>query len=76
MKNIGLIDRTIRITLAAAILVIYITGIISGALAIVLIAIGAVLLLTALVSVCPLYMLFGITSTKHDPGIDKKSAHN
>jgi hypothetical protein len=73
MKNIGLTDRTLRITLAAAILLIYLTGIVSGIFAIVLIAIGTVLLLTALVSVCPLYLLFGITSCKHEPGVTNKS---
>lgn len=61
-KNIGTVDRAIRILISAVIAAIFFTKIISGTLAIVLLAIAAIFLITAFVSFCPLYFLFGISS--------------
>ena len=43
-------------------LVLYLTGQISGTLAIVLGAVAVIFLLTSLVGMCPLYRLFGINT--------------
>ncbi|MCK5371560.1 MAG: DUF2892 domain-containing protein [Cyclobacteriaceae bacterium] len=64
MKNMGGIDRIIRIIVAVIIGVLYFTNVISGTLAIILIAVGGVFLLTSLVSTCPLYLPFGINTSK------------
>ena len=64
MKNMGGIDRIIRIIVAVIIGVLYFTNVISGTLAIILIAVGGVFLLTSLVSTCPLYLPFGINTNK------------
>ena len=63
-KNMGTIDRTIRIILALAIAVLYFMNVISGTLAIVLLVIAVVFVLTSLIGYCPLYILLGISSRK------------
>lgn len=55
-KNMGTVDRTIRILAAIAVLVLFLTHVISGPLAIVLGVIAAVLVVTSFVGVCPLYI--------------------
>jgi hypothetical protein len=62
-KNIGQIDRIIRVALAVLVGILYFTGVISGTWAIILGILAVVLLVTGLVGTCPLYMLLG-TSTK------------
>ncbi len=52
-KNMGSADRVIRVILAAIVVTLYFTNIISGTVAIVLLALGSVFILTSLVSVCP-----------------------
>lgn len=63
-KNMGTIDRTIRVILAFAIAVLYFMNVISGTLAIVLLVIAVVFVLTSLIGYCPLYSLLGISSRK------------
>ncbi|GHH25284.1 hypothetical protein GCM10008023_38470 [Sphingomonas glacialis] len=62
MKNVGTIDRTIRIVAVVAIAAVIMTGLINGTLALVLGIIGVVLLLTALTSTCPGYLPFGLST--------------
>lgn len=61
-NNMGTIDKTIRIIVALAFAGLYFGGIITGTLGIVLVAVGAVFVLTSLVSFCPLYTLLGINT--------------
>jgi len=63
-KNIGSADRIVRILAAVVVGILILTGTLTGAAAIVLGIVGAVLLVTALVSVCPLYMLLGMSTRK------------
>ena len=63
-KNMGIVDRVIRIILAAAVAVLFFTGIISGAAAVILGILAAVFLITAVVGLCPLYLPFGISTIK------------
>jgi hypothetical protein len=58
-KNMGSIDRIIRLVIAALILVLYFTHVISGTIGIVLLVVAAVFTLTSLVSFCPLYRVLG-----------------
>lgn len=62
-KNVGQIDRIIRVALAVLVGILYFTGVISGTWAIILGILAVILLVTGLVGTCPLYMLLG-TSTK------------
>lgn len=64
-KNMGGVDKILRIIVAAIIVVLYLLGKIPGTLGIVLLAIAAVLSLVSLMGSCPLYLPFGIdTRTK------------
>ncbi|MEX0810664.1 MAG: DUF2892 domain-containing protein [Chitinophagales bacterium] len=61
-KNMGIIDRIIRFLIAAAIVVLYMTDVISGTLAIVLLVFAAIFVLTSFISFCPLYAPFGLST--------------
>ena len=58
-KNVGTIDKTIRLALAALAVVLYFLGAVKGTLALVVLIIAIILVVTSLVSFCPLYTLFG-----------------
>jgi hypothetical protein len=61
-KNMGTIDRIARAIVAVIIIVLYFAGVLSGTLAIILLVISAVFILTSFISVCPLYLPFGIST--------------
>jgi hypothetical protein len=58
--NMGAADRIIRIIIAAILIVLYVTGAISGTLGLVLITFSAIFVLTSFVGFCPLYTVFNI----------------
>ena len=59
-KNMGTADKIVRIIIAAIVLGLYLTGVVSGVFGIVLLVLAGVFLLTSIVSFCPLYAPFGI----------------
>jgi hypothetical protein len=63
-KNMGTIDRTIRISLAALVAILYFTGTISGTVATVLGIVAGAFLLTGLLGRCPVYLPFGLSTCK------------
>ncbi len=63
-KNIGSTDKIVRIIIAALIAVLYLTHVITGTFAIVLLIFGIVLVATSLFSFCALYAIFGISTCK------------
>ena len=63
-KNMGTTDKAIRILIAVVIGVLYFTNTISGTLAIVLGILAVVFLLTLFINFCPLYLPFGINTSK------------
>jgi uncharacterized membrane protein YGL010W len=65
-KNMGSIDKLIRLVLAAIMAVLYFNGIIGGTLGIVLVGLALVLVVTSFVSYCPLYSPFGINTCPKD----------
>ncbi len=65
-KNMGTMDKLIRVFIAAVIGVIYFIGLINGITAIILLALSGVFLLTSLISVCPLYLPFGIRTINNE----------
>ena len=65
-KNMGSADRIIRLTLVALVAVLYLTGVIGGTLAIILGVLAVVFFVTSLVSFCPLYVPFGISTRKKE----------
>ncbi len=62
--NMGAADRIIRILIAAVVAYLYFSGTVTGTLGIVLLVVGAIFLLTSLVSICPLYSLLGINTCR------------
>ncbi|WP_243347780.1 DUF2892 domain-containing protein [Parabacteroides sp. FAFU027] len=63
-KNMGLTDRVIRLIAAVVIVVLQQAAIIEGTLAMVLLVIAAVFVLTSVISWCPLYVPFKISTCK------------
>ncbi len=61
-KNMGSADRIIRLLIAAVIALLYYSGIVSGTLGIVLLILALVFVATSLISFCPLYALFGMST--------------
>ena len=65
-KNMGSADRLIRLVVAAVFAVLYFTGTVTGTIGIGLLVLAAVFTLTSVVSFCPLYAPFGISTCKKD----------
>jgi hypothetical protein len=63
-KNMGSLDRIIRIVVAATLAVLYFTGIIGGTLGLILVIVAAVFLLTSLVGWCPAYLPLGLSTCR------------
>ena len=63
-KNMGTADKMIRIVVALILALLIYTGIVEGTVAIVLEVLAAVFVLTSLVSFCPLYLPFKISTCK------------
>jgi hypothetical protein len=61
-NNMGLADKIIRILIAAVVAILYFTGVLSGTLAIVLLILSGIFILTSLISFCPLYWPFGLST--------------
>jgi hypothetical protein len=68
-KNMGTADRVIRILVAVVVLILYFTNIISGTVAIVLLALSGIFILTSLISFCPLYLPFGLSTEPKKPEV-------
>ncbi|MDY2588458.1 YgaP family membrane protein [Winogradskyella aquimaris] len=63
-KNMGNLDKGIRIVVAIGIALLYYFNVIEGTLAYVLMALAIVFLLTSFISFCPLYLPFGWNTCK------------
>lgn len=69
MRNMGAVDRILRLFVVVAVGVAYWLGVLAGPLAVVLGVLAVVFFLTSLFGTCPGYFLFGI-STRHPPPAD------
>lgn len=65
-KNMGTLDRAIRLAAVLVIAVLYFTGVIGGTLALILGIVAVIFFITSLVAVCPLYMPFKIDTRKKE----------
>ncbi len=61
-KNMGTIDIAIRLVIAALVIILYFTHVISGTIAVILLILAGVFILTSLLKFCPLYLPFGINT--------------
>jgi hypothetical protein len=64
--NMGGLDRILRVIVAIVIAVLYFTNQISGTVALVLGAFAIIFIATSLISFCPLYLPFGISTKKKE----------
>ncbi|MGE0567386.1 MAG: DUF2892 domain-containing protein [Bacteroidia bacterium] len=62
--NMGTTDKIIRIVLALVFSALYFTGTVTGVLSYILLGLGAIFILTSVISFCPLYTLFGLSTCK------------
>jgi K+-transporting ATPase A subunit len=67
-KNMGLIDKLIRLALAIVVAVLIFTGQLGGAAAIILGIFAAVFVATSLIGSCPLYLPFKIDTRGKNAG--------
>jgi hypothetical protein len=65
-KNLGTVDKVIRILVAVAVVILYFTNVISGTAGIILLILTVVLVITSLVSFCPLYWSLGLSTRKKE----------
>jgi len=63
-KNMGIMDKGVRITVAVIIALLYYFNFIEGTLAYILMALAVVFLVTSFINFCPLYTPFGISTCK------------
>jgi hypothetical protein len=63
-KNMGTIDKTIRILVAVVFVILFFTNTVTGVIGIILLVFAGVFLITSFVSTCPLYIPFGIKTIK------------
>jgi hypothetical protein len=62
--NMGLSDKIIRIVSAALVVILYVTNIINGTLAIVLLIVATAFIVTSFFGFCPAYLPFKISTLK------------
>lgn len=63
-KNMGSVDRIIRVLFAVVVALLYFTDQITGTLAIVLGVLAVILLATSVVSFCPIYAALKLSTKK------------
>lgn len=61
-RNLGVIDRILRVLIGLATYALFVADITSGVLGIVTLILGTVFILTSFVSFCPLYKIIGLKS--------------
>jgi len=67
-KNMGTVDKAIRLIVALVVVVLFFTKVISGVVGIVLLVLAGVFVLTSLISFCPLYPVVGLNTKKTAEG--------
>ena len=65
-RNMGILDRIIRVAIVVAIAVLYFVHVLSPVASIILGVLALVFLLTSIIGMCPIWMALGI-STKRKP---------
>lgn len=63
-KNVGNIDRIIRIVVGIVLILVGVFAEIGTTIAVIIFILGAISIITALLRTCPLYMLFKINTNK------------
>jgi len=61
-KNMGSADRFVRLLLSFVMATLALTGLVTGTLGIILLAVAGIFLLTSIVGLCPIYTLIGFNT--------------
>jgi len=61
-KNVGTVEKVIRILVAAIFIILFATKVVTGTLGIILLVLAGIFILTSLVSWCPIWALFKIST--------------
>lgn len=64
MKNMGNVDRAIRLAIVLAIAAVFLLGKLSGTVALILGIVAVAFFLTSLMGTCPLYMPLGLSTRR------------
>ncbi len=62
--NMGTVDRIFRLLVAVVIAILYAANQITGTAAIILLILAGIFILTSVISFCPLYLPFGLSTKK------------
>jgi hypothetical protein len=65
-KNLGTIDRVLRVLFAVVVAILYFTGTISGTVGLILLIAGLILAVTSFITFCPVYYILGLSSRKKE----------
>ncbi len=65
-KNMGTVDRGVRVLIAVVIALLFLAGKLTGVVAAILGIVAVIFVLTSLVSFCPLYTVIGLSTRKGD----------
>lgn len=60
MKNMGSLDRVLRIVVALVLAYLAVTGVVTGGIAVGAWIVAAIFLVTSLIGFCPAYRLIGV----------------
>ena len=63
-KNMGSIDKTVRLLIAVILVTLYFLGVVEGVIGTVALVLAGIFMLTSIVSFCPLYPVLGINTYK------------
>ena len=63
-NNMGGLDRIIRTVIAALVVILYMTNVITGTLALILGILAVIFLVTSAIGFCPLYVPFRFSTRK------------
>jgi hypothetical protein len=61
-KNMSSADRVIRLIIAAILVTLYATQVVTGTLSLVALVVAGILALTSVVNFCPLYRVLGLST--------------
>jgi hypothetical protein len=64
-KNVGSIDQIIRYLLAAVLIILFATKIVTGVLGYILLAVAVVFIVTALLNFCPIWWMIRVRTNKN-----------
>lgn len=64
MKNMGNLDRVVRLIAVVAIVAAFLLGKLSGTLALILGVVAVAFFLTSLIGTCPIYLPFGLSTRR------------